>query len=58
MGLSHGVAVIPNPPKERYLCDKTGAHFRFIDMCERLDVLFKVRKLKWKGDDEDFSKFS
>ena len=35
-GLSHGVAIIPNAPKQRYTDPDTGAHFAFGDMCERL----------------------
>lgn len=38
-GLSHGVALVPNPPKERYYCPFTGAHFEFSDICEKLGVI-------------------
>jgi len=51
MGLSHGVAVIPNPPKQRFMCQITGAHFEFNDMCQRMELLLKERKLKWKNTD-------
>jgi hypothetical protein len=26
---NNGVALIPNPPKERYSCPYTGAHFEY-----------------------------
>ena len=42
-GLSHGVAIIPAPPKERYTDPNNGAHFEFSDMCRRLDKIFKQR---------------
>ena len=42
-GLSHGVAIIPNAPKQRYTDPETGAHFRFEDMCNRLEVVLKKR---------------
>lgn len=56
MGLSHGVAVIPNPPKVRFTCPVTGAHFKFEDMCSRIEGLMRERKLKWKSENEDFAK--
>ena len=40
-GLSHGVAIIPNAPKQRYTDPATGAHFAFDDMCERLEKVMK-----------------
>ena len=43
-GLSHGVAVVPNPPKERYNCPKTGAHFEFNELCRRVERLKKLRE--------------
>jgi len=42
-GLSHGVAIIPNAPKQRYSDPATGAHFEFDDMCTRLEKLKKKR---------------
>lgn len=36
-GLSHGVAVIPKTPKERYSDEKTGAHFEFNYMCTKIE---------------------
>ena len=42
-GLSHGVAIIPNAPKQRYSDPVTGAHFEFKDMCVRLDKILKKR---------------
>lgn len=42
-GLSHGVALVPNPPKERYYCPVTGAHFEFLDICKKLDVIARRR---------------
>lgn len=42
-GLSHGVALVPNPPKERYSCPVTGAHFEFKDVCSRLVLLAQKR---------------
>lgn len=53
MGLSHGVAVIPNPPKDRFTDTKTGAHFTFEYMSRKIDDLIKERKLKWKNQPED-----
>ena len=42
--LSNGAAVIPpKAPKERYTDAKTGAHFEFKDMCNRLEALLKKR---------------
>ena len=42
-GLSHGVAIIPNAPKQRFSCPVTGAHFEFEEMCRRLELLKKKR---------------
>ena len=42
-GLSHGVAIIPNAPKQRFTDPETGAHFEFSDMCKRLEALAKRR---------------
>jgi len=42
-GLSHGVAVIPNAPKQRFTDPVTGAHFQFEDMCQRLEKVMKKR---------------
>lgn len=42
-GLSHGVAIIPNAPKQRYTDPATGAHFQFEDMCMRLEKVHKKR---------------
>ena len=42
-GLSHGVAIVPNAPKQRYSDPVTGAHFEFEDMCQRLERLRKMR---------------
>jgi len=42
-GLSHGVALVPNPPKERYYCPNTGSHFEFFDLCKRLEILARKR---------------
>ena len=42
-GLSHGVAIIPNAPKQRFTDPTTGAHFLFEDMCERLEKVLKKR---------------
>ena len=53
IGLSHGVAVIPNPPKQCYTCERTGAHFRFDDLCARIERLKNCRKLAWKKETEE-----
>ena len=45
-GLSHGVAIIPNAPKERYSDPANGAHFKFEDMCTRLDKILKKRSIE------------
>ena len=45
-GLSHGVAIVPNAPKQRYNCPDTGAHFEFEDMCVRLEKLERLRFLE------------
>ena len=42
-GLSHGVALVPAAPKERYSDPLTGAHFEFLDMCRRIDKISKTR---------------
>ena len=42
-GLSHGVALVPNPPKERYYCPVTGAHFEWVDICKKLEVIARRR---------------
>ena len=60
-GLSHGVAIIPNAPKQRYSDPETGAHFEFEDMCTRLEKLKKKRFLDEmqstrKGINKDFMK--
>ena len=54
---SHGVAVKPKSPKIRYNCPKTGAHFKFDDMCARIDRLFLERKLKCNPE-EDFAQYA
>ena len=60
-GLSHGVAIIPNAPKQRYSDPVTGAHFEFQDMCTRLEKQLKKRFLdemqsNRKGINKDFMK--
>ena len=60
-GLSHGVAIIPNAPKQRYSDPDTGAHFEFEDMCTRLEKLQKKRFMdemqsNRKGINKDFMK--
>lgn len=60
-GLSHGVAIIPNAPKQRYTDPATGAHFEFEDMCDRLEKLLKRRFIdemqsKSKALNKDFMK--
>lgn len=45
-GLSHGVAIMPNAPKERYSDPTTGAHFDYSDMCARLERMAKKRFLE------------
>ena len=45
-GLSHGVAIMPNAPKERYSCPETGAHFEYFDMCARLERMRKRRNIE------------
>lgn len=59
--MSHGVAIIPNAPKQRYSDPATGAHFEFEDMCMRLEKLKKKRFLDEmqstrKGINKDFMK--
>ena len=44
-GLSHGVAVVPNAPKQRYSDPETGAHFEFNDMCDKLEIILKSRQV-------------
>lgn len=44
-GLSHGVAIMPSAPKQRYNCPETGAHFEFNDMCIRLEKIERLRFL-------------
>ena len=34
---TEGVVLIPNNPKDRYNCPKTGAHFEFKYMCGRIE---------------------
>ena len=31
-------------PNTKYTCPKTGAHFEFNDMCQRLQLILKVRR--------------
>ena len=45
-GLSHGVAIMPNAPKERFSDPVTGAHFEYLDMCARLERMAKKRFLE------------
>ena len=40
------IVMEPNAPKERYTCHKTGAHFKFEDICTRLLVMERERSLK------------
>ena len=59
-GLSHGVAIIPNAPKQRFTDPATGAHFQFEDMCDRLEKVLKKRFMEEmqssnkKGLNKDF----
>ena len=46
-GLSHGVAVIPEGPKERYIDPVTGAHFKFDEICIKIEVMEKKREIKY-----------
>ena len=48
---NNGIALIPNPPKERYSCPVTGAHFEFRDVCMRIEKVMKQRaeELKKNG---------
>lgn len=46
-GLSHGVAVIPNDPKQRYICPDTGAHFKFEEMCTKIEVMERKRAIQY-----------
>ena len=45
-GLSHGVAIMPNAPKERFSDPNNGAHFDFYDMCSRLEKMAKRRYIE------------
>ena len=45
-GLSHGVAIMPNAPKERFSDPDNGAHFDFGDMCHRLEKMAKRRYIE------------
>lgn len=51
-GLSHGVAIMPSAPKERYSCPITGAHFEFRDMCKRIERLEKRRAVEYNLTNE------
>ena len=51
-GLSHGVAIMPNAPKERYSDPDTGAHFDHIDMCQRLERMAKKRFLEFQRNEK------
>ena len=46
-GLSHGVAIIPAAPKERFSDPANGAHFEFADMCHRLEKIAKHRMFEF-----------
>ena len=37
------IALEPNPPKERYNCPITGAHFNFKDIVTRLEKVVRER---------------
>lgn len=37
------IALEPNPPKDRYTCPTTGAHFNFKDIANRLEKVVKDR---------------
>ncbi|MBM3456491.1 MAG: hypothetical protein FJX80_15380 [Bacteroidetes bacterium] len=43
-GKNNGVVLIPNPPKDRYIDEKTGAHFEFKEICIRLEKILKMRQ--------------
>lgn len=38
-GLSHGVAVVPEGPKERFIDPITGAHFKFNEICIKIEAM-------------------
>ena len=42
---ANGKKMGPNMDKKKYTCPVTGAHFEFVDMCERVFYLKKVRDL-------------
>ena len=41
----NGKKLGPNPNKQRYTCDKTGAHFEHYDMCRRIERLRQLREI-------------
>ena len=45
---NHGVALIPNPPKERYSCPYTGAHFEYKEIYQKLEKIAKLRIEEYK----------
>jgi hypothetical protein len=50
-GLSHGIAIMPAAPKTRYTDPKTGAHFDFGDISERIEAMAKKRAIKYSLSD-------
>ena len=38
-----GIKLGPTINKDRYICDRTGAHFEFYDMCKRIKKADKGR---------------
>lgn len=46
-GLTHGVAVIPDAPKERYIDPLTGAHFKFPEICIKIETMERKRAIKY-----------
>lgn len=46
-GLSHGVAIVPGPPKEKYQCPYSGAHFSFDVMCDKIKLMEKKRAIEY-----------
>ena len=46
-GLSHGIAIMPAAPKTRYSEPKTGAHFEFKDVCDRIEAMAKKRAIEY-----------
>jgi len=32
-------------PEEKYICPRTGAHFKFADMCDRLNQVVMIRQI-------------